>query len=79
MLLKVSVVITGGVILITKFAFLSPKEAESISSNNPSANTGVSVTPKGERRNSTDKITLVADLTGVLGGTDCNIICLNPR
>ena len=66
MLLKVSVVITGGVILITKFAFLSPKEAESISSNYPSANTGVSITLKAERRNSTDKITLVAYFTIVL-------------
>ncbi|MGA7010545.1 MAG: hypothetical protein WB612_12515, partial [Nitrososphaeraceae archaeon] len=51
---RVSVVTTGGVILITRFAFLSPNEAESFSSNNPSPNTGVKV--KENDNNRIDKI-----------------------
>ena len=47
---RVSVVTTGGVILITRFAFLSPNEAESFSSNNPSPNTGVKVMEHDKKR-----------------------------
>lgn len=46
----VSVVTTGGVILITRFAFLSPNEADSFSSNNPSPNTGVRVKENNKKR-----------------------------
>ena len=62
-LVKVSVVTTGGVILITRFAILSPKAAESLSSNRPSPKTGVEQIDR-------DKKTIVIRITRL----DCNIL-----
>jgi hypothetical protein len=68
------VVTTGGVIFITRFAFLSPKEAESVSSNNPSPKTGVKDVVNTEKTKINMRLSGLNNYLAIING---NIYSLN--